>query len=129
MVIQTYVFFCDQTHGRNNKLPIQIIIKSTPPPIGWGFTYCFTAVGVGLFVSIGVGVTPITKGPPAQIFLGGMFLFPRSLAFDFCCDLDIWGQGQAFRAFFVVMSFFTILPKYEWDFDQTWQEVSQTFGT
>ena len=28
MVIQTYVFFCDQTHGRNNKLPIKLIIFS-----------------------------------------------------------------------------------------------------
>ena len=34
------------------------------PPVGWGSTYCFTAVGVL------VGVTPITKGPPAQIFFG-----------------------------------------------------------
>ena len=39
-----------------------------PPPVGWGSTYCFTAVGVGVLV--GVGVTPITKAPPAQIFLG-----------------------------------------------------------
>ena len=52
------------------------------------------------------------------------FLFPRSLAFDFCYDLDIWGHGQALRAFFVVMSFFFIkLSKYEWGFDQTWQEA------
>ena len=34
------------------------------PPVGWGSTYCFTAVGVR------VGVTPITKAPPAQIFFG-----------------------------------------------------------
>ena len=37
------------------------IIMSTPP-VGWGSTYCFTDVGVG--------VTPITKAPPAQIFFG-----------------------------------------------------------
>ena len=49
------------------------------PPVGWGSTYCFTAVGVGVGIRVGVGVgvlvgvTPITKGPPAQIFLGGMF--------------------------------------------------------
>ena len=36
------------------------------PPVGWGSTYCFTAVGV----LVGVSVTPITKAPPAQIFLG-----------------------------------------------------------
>ena len=35
-------------------------------PVGWGSTYCFTAVGVGVLVS----VTPITKAPHAQIFLG-----------------------------------------------------------
>ena len=28
MVIQTYVFFCDQTHGRTNQLPIKIIFFS-----------------------------------------------------------------------------------------------------
>ena len=35
---------------------------STPRRVG--STYCFTAVGLG------VGVTPITKGPPAQICFG-----------------------------------------------------------
>ena len=33
-----------------------------------GSTYCFTDVRVGVRVS----VTPITKGTPAQIFVGGM---------------------------------------------------------
>ena len=28
MVIQTYVFFCDQTHGRTNQLRIKIIFFS-----------------------------------------------------------------------------------------------------
>ena len=44
---------------------------STPRRVG-GSTYCFTAVGVGVRVGVlvGVGVTPITKGPPAQIFFG-----------------------------------------------------------
>ena len=28
MVIRTYVFFCNQTHGRTNQLPIKIIIFS-----------------------------------------------------------------------------------------------------
>ena len=64
---------------------------------GGGLTYCFTAVCVG--TRVGVGVTPITEGPPAQIFLGSIFLFPRSFAFAFCYDLDIWGQGQALRVF------------------------------
>ena len=43
------------------------------PPVGWGSTYCFTAVGVGVGVLVGivgVGVTSITKAPPAQIFFG-----------------------------------------------------------
>ena len=81
---------------------------STPPPQ-------FTAVGVRVCVRFGVGilvgVTPIIKGPLLKFFLGGMFFVPRSIAFDFCYDLDIWGQGQALRAFFVVMSFFSILSK------------------
>ena len=44
-----------------------IVIMSTPPPVGWGLTYCFNAVGVG------VGVTPITKAPLLKFFWGGMF--------------------------------------------------------
>ena len=79
-----------------------------PPPVGWGSTYRFTAVGVG----VPVGVTPITKAPPAQIFFWvACFLFPRSLAFDFCYDLDIWGQGQALRAFFCSYEFFHYFVK------------------
>ena len=38
------------------------------PPVGWGSTYCFTDVRVR--VRVCVGVTPITKAPPAQIFFG-----------------------------------------------------------
>ena len=53
----------------------------------------------------------LLRDPLLKFFLGGMFFVPGSLAFDFCYDLDIWGQGQALRAFFVVMSFFTILSK------------------
>ena len=80
-------------------------------------TCCSTSVGVG------VGVTPITEGPPVQIF-GGFLFFPRSLSFDFCYDFDIWAQGQALIAFFVVTVFFTISLKYEEDFGQTGQEAS-----
>ena len=40
------------------------------PPVGWGSTYCFTAVGVRVLVGVRVGITPITKAPPAQIFFG-----------------------------------------------------------
>ena len=65
------------------------IIMSTPP----------RSVGVG------VHVTPITKRTPAQLILGGMFLFPRALAFEFCYDLDLCSQGQAVRAFFIKMGF------------------------
>ena len=39
------------------------------------------------------------------------FLFPRSLSYNFCYNLDIWAQGQALRGSFVVISFFTILSK------------------
>ena len=50
------------------------VLYYVDPPVGWGLTYCFTAVGVCVGVSIGVrvliGVTPITKAPPAQMFFG-----------------------------------------------------------
>ena len=76
------------------------VIYVDPSPVGWESTYCFTAVGVGM------GVTPITRAIPAQIFLGvACFLFPRSLHFDFCYDLDSWAQGYALRVFFIVICF------------------------
>ena len=43
--------------------PILLLCR---PPVGWVSTYCFTDVGV----RVGVHVTPITKGTPAQIFFG-----------------------------------------------------------
>ena len=55
-----------------------------------------------------VGIIPITKGPLLKFFGVACFLFPRSLSFDFCYDLDIWAQGQAWRVFFVVKSFFSL---------------------
>ena len=73
------------------------------PPVGWGSTYCFTAVSVGVLVR--VSVTPITKGTPAFFFWEACFLFPRALAFDFCYDLDLCSQCQAVRAFFIEMVF------------------------
>ena len=79
-------------------------------------TYCFTDVGV--LVCVRVRVTPITKGTPAQIFLGGMFLFSTALplAFDFCYDLDLVSQGQAVRAFFIGMGFSQILSQVQGEF-------------
>ena len=61
------------TRRRFSEKPIVAFTNCTvyiyvDPPVGWGSTYCFTAVGVGVLV--GVGVTSITKAPPAQIFLG-----------------------------------------------------------
>ena len=35
----------------------------------------------------------------SKFFLVESFLFPRSLSFDFCYNLDIWAQGKAVRAF------------------------------
>ena len=90
-----------------------------PPPIGWGWTL-FTDVHVGVLIS----VTPITKGTPSQIFLGGMFLFPRALAFDCCYDLDLCSKGEAARAFFIGIGFSLILSKYKGDFDQTCQKAT-----
>ena len=37
-------------------------------PVGWGST--LTDVGVGVSVLVCISVTPITKGTPAQFFLG-----------------------------------------------------------
>ena len=52
------------------------------------------------------------QGIPAQFFFrGGMFLFPRSLAFDLWYDLDIWGQGQALKSFFIGTSFAIIVSR------------------
>ena len=43
------------------------------------------------------------------------------LYFDFCCDLDIWVQGQALRA--------TICHKFEGNLDEIYHKASQTGGT
>ena len=48
------------------------------PPVGWGSTYCFTDVRVGVSVGVGVHVTPITKRTPAQ-----MFFVPQGIGFRF----------------------------------------------
>ena len=106
--------------GKKSGQPVRPYSASSTflcrPPVGWGSTYCFTdvgvGVGVGVGVSVGVHVTPITKGTPAQIFFWeACFWFPRTLAFDFCYDLDLCSQGQAVRAFFIRMGFSLILSK------------------
>ena len=49
---------------KSQIMQILVCFHYVDPPVGWVSTYCFTDVGVG------VGVTPITKAPPAQIFFG-----------------------------------------------------------
>ena len=110
-------------HGAHDKhwkifLGIKMGPRVNKDLIYRGSTYCFTAGGT---VSAS---HQLLRHPLLKFFWVACFLFPRSLAFDFCYDLDIWGQGQALRALFVVMSFFTILSKYVGDFDKTWQEAS-----
>ena len=68
-------------------------------PVGWGSTYCFTDVRIG--VDVLIRVTPITNGTPAPIFFG------RHV---FC------SQGQAVRVFFIRMGFFLILSKIQGGF-------------
>ena len=89
------------------------------PPVGWGSTYCFTDVSVG----VGVHVTPIIKGTNAQIFFG-RHIFCSPGHFDFCYDLDFCSQGQAVRAFFIKMGFSLILSKVQGGF---WSSVSESF--
>ena len=40
-----------------------------------------------------------------------MFLVPRLLSFTFCCDLDLWAEGEALRTFFIGTSFAIIFGK------------------
>ena len=58
----------------------------------------------------------LLREPLLKFFLGGMFLFPRALAFDFCYDLDLCSKGQAVRAFFIKMGFSLILLKVQGGF-------------
>ena len=76
--------------------------------VGRGSTYCFTDVSVG--------VTPITKGTPAQFFFKAYLLLPGAFSFDFLYDLDLCSQGQAVRAFFIRMGFSLILSKVQGGF-------------
>ena len=76
-------------------------------------------------VSASVSVShQLLMAPCPNLFWVACFLFLGSLSFDFCYDLDIWAQGQAVRALFVLNCFSTILSKVWGDFDQTWQEAS-----
>ena len=83
---------------------IMSTLHPPPPPSRVGSTYCF------ITVSFLVASHQLLRDPLLKFFWVACFLLPRSLSVDFCYDLDIWGQGQALRAFFV-MSFFTILSK------------------
>ena len=54
----------------------------------------FTEQSVLVHCSVNIHMT---KGPPAQFFFfwgGACFLFPRSLSFYFCYDLDIWTRSS-----------------------------------
>ena len=84
---------------------------STPRRVG--VDILFTAVGVG----VSVGVTPITKGPPAQICLGGMLLVS---AMTFTLGLKV----KLLERFLLLCVFSLFYQKEEGDFDQTWQEAS-----
>ena len=64
-------------------LKLVFVSNYLDPPVGWGSTYCFTDVRVGVSIGVGVHVTPITKGTPAQIFWGGMFFVPQGIGFQF----------------------------------------------
>ena len=66
----------------------------------------------------------LLREPLLKFFLGGMFLFPRALAFDFCYDFDLCSQGEAVRVFFIGIGFSLILSKYKGDFDQTCQKAT-----
>ena len=85
------------------------MIMSTPRRVGT--TYCFTDVGFCIGNGVLLHVTPITKEPLLKFFLGGTFLFPRALAFDFCYDPEICSQSQAVRAFFIGMRFSQMVSK------------------
>ena len=54
--------------------------------------------------------------PLLKFFLEACFLFPRALAFDFICDLDLCSQGHAMRAFSFGMGFSLMLSKVQWGF-------------
>ena len=60
------MYFINDWLERDNVHILKASSYYVDPPVGWGSTYCFTDFGVG----VGVGVTPITKAPPAQIFFG-----------------------------------------------------------
>ena len=74
--------------------------KPSKKKLGWGSKIRSASASASASAS-----HQLLRHSPLKFFWVACFLFPRSLAFDFC------GQGQALRAFFVVISFFTILSK------------------
>ena len=80
-------------------------------PVGWGSTYCFTAVGVGVGVLVGVGVTSITKAPPAQIFFGWhVFCSPGHWLLISAMTLT-FGSRSSFESVFCSFAFFHYFVK------------------
>ena len=67
-------------------------------------SYCFTAVGVGVHVH--VSITPITTGPPAQIFFGWhVFCSPGHCLLIFAMTLTL-GSRSSFESIFCCYLFF-----------------------
>ena len=62
--------------------------------------------------------------PNWNFFWEACLLLQVVLCFDFCYDLDLCSQGQAVRAFFILMGFSLILSKVQGGF---WSNVSESF--
>ena len=71
-------------------------------PVGWGSTYFYTDVRVGVGVLV--------------LFWEACFCFHRTLAFDISYDLDLCSQGQAARAFIIGMDVSLFLSKVQGGF-------------
>ena len=83
-----------QTNSGTGEMEMEVKVKLAPKYlysainmclnfyVGWGLTYCFTRVDVG--------ITPIPENPLLKCFGDSIFLCPRLLSFDFCCDFELW---------------------------------------
>ena len=113
---ETFLHFFISKSEKQYRI-IDYVDHHPPPPVGWGATYCFTAVGVR--------VTPITMGPPCSNFFWVTFFVPQVIGFWFLLWPWHLGSGSSFESVFCCYEFFSLFyQKYVGDFDQTWQETS-----
>ena len=96
----SYVFMPENQFSLCSHIGLLVLCRIPPPPVGWGQHNI-----VLLLLASALALHQLLRDPLFKLLGVACFLFPRSLSFDFCYDLDILGSRTSFERVFVVMSF------------------------